>query len=78
MNLFGTEWKDHLKDAGLFQMVRTHGKWGCGNMVSPCAAEFCTVLVSVIFTGNNAHGEKLQLFLACNRRLGNFGEICSS
>ena len=31
-------------------------------MASPYAAEFCTVLVSVIFTANNAHGEKLQVF----------------
>ena len=30
LNEFSTGWKDHLKDAGLFQMVRTHGKWGCG------------------------------------------------
>ena len=62
LNQFSTRWKDHLKDAGLFQRVRTHGKWGCGNMVLPGAAEFCTVLFTVIFTNNGVHGEKLQLF----------------
>ena len=34
----------------------------CGNMVLPGAAEFCTVLFTVIFTNNGVHGEKLQLF----------------
>ena len=43
-----------------FTWFRTHGKWGCGNMVSPYAAEFCTVLVTVIFTINGVYGEKLQ------------------
>ena len=61
-NLFGTGMEDHHNVADLFQMVRTHGKWGCGNMVLPGAAEFCTVLFTVIFTNNGVHGEKLQLF----------------
>ena len=34
----------------------------CGNMVTPGAAEFCTVLVTAIFTDYGVHGEKLQLF----------------
>ena len=32
-------------------------------MVLPGAAEFCTVLFTVIFTNNGVHGEKLQLVL---------------
>ena len=28
----------------------------------PGAAEFCTVLFTLIFTNNGVHGEKLQLF----------------
>ena len=47
-NLFGTGMEDHHNVADLFQMVRTHGKWGCGNMVPPCyhlvplsSARFC-------------------------------------
>ena len=31
-------------------------------MTSPGAAEFCTVLVTVIFTTNGGHGENLQRF----------------
>ena len=47
-DLFGTGMEDHHNVADLFQMVRTHGKWGCGNMVPPCyhlvplsSARFC-------------------------------------
>ena len=72
--LFATGWRNHLKDAGLFQMVRTHGKWGCGNIASPCADEFCTVLFAAISTYNGAQGEKLQL--CCLNR--HFGSICLS
>ena len=70
--------EDHHNVADLFHQVRTHGKWGCGNMVQLCANEFClwyqkvpmssarfefcTVLVSAIFTYYGVHGEKLQMF----------------
>ena len=32
-NLFETGMEDHHNVADLFHQVRTHGKWGCGNMV---------------------------------------------
>ena len=62
LNLFGTGMEDHHNVADLFHIVRTHGKWGCGNMVLPGAAEFCTVLFTVIFTNNGVHGEKFDCF----------------
>ena len=39
-------------------------------MVLPGAAEFCTVLFTVIFTNNGVHGEKLQLVLPLTGVLG--------
>ena len=56
------EWKITTMSLIYFTWFRTHGKWGCGNMVSPYAAEFCTVLVTAIFTINGVYGEKLQRF----------------
>ena len=35
------EWKITSTTLIYFNWFRTHGKWGCGNMISPGAAEFC-------------------------------------
>ena len=50
------------------------GQPPCGNIASPCADEFCTVLFAAISTYNGAQGEKLQL--CCLNR--HFGSICLS
>jgi hypothetical protein len=45
-----------------FNWFRTHGKWGCGNMISPSAAEFCMISFVVISITNCGFDEKMQGF----------------
>ena len=62
MILFGTGMENHLNDADCLQLVfELTASVGVELYMLPGAAEFCTVLSTVISTNNGVHGEKLRL-----------------